>query len=470
MLTTRTPPKSEAPQSSTPSSEDYVTPVDLNPAETLNKTITKTPEIKLNPEKPSINIASTLNKTITKTITKTPELILIPEKPIPFESKTAEAKACLMKAKLSLGRSGNIARTIKSEVTQAVERLYQLVKEADQKSGKKEKRDEKKVEENEKTKGEEIKEKGEINEIIARMEEQTRLLKENGRKMDEIKQIIELKKDTLATASYAAVVANDHRRETVPERQILHSVVIASKKEEDTGEEVLEKIRKVIDAKEGWVKVEKVRKGRDRKVIIGCETKEERRKIKERLEVEGGGLVVEEVKNKDPLLMLRDVLLVHSDEDILKAIRNQNSHIFHDLDNEDDRLEIKYRRRARNPHNGHIVLTVSPTIWRRATDSRKMRIDLQRVNVEDQSPLVQCTRCLGYGHSRRFCKEESDSCSHCGGPHLKAECPSYKQGNSPTCLNCTRVKNENCGHNAFSSECPVRKKWDAIARESVAYC
>ncbi|GBP83806.1 hypothetical protein EVAR_56989_1 [Eumeta japonica] len=40
---------------------------------------------------------------------------------------------------------------------------------------------------------------------------------------------------------------------------------------------------------------------------------------------------------------------------------------------------------------------------------------LQRRPVWDQSPLAQCSHCLGYGHSRRFCKEASEKCAHCVG-------------------------------------------------------
>ncbi|CAH2104969.1 unnamed protein product [Euphydryas editha] len=132
--------------------------------------------------------------------------------------------------------------------------------------------------------------------------------------------------------------------------------------------------------------------------------------------MEGMSLVVKEVKNRDPLLVLRGVLSSHTDEDIIKALRNQNRDLFNGLGNEGDRLLIiKYRRRARNPHVANIVLSASPTLWRRITDKGSVHIDLQRVRAEDQSPLVQCTRCLGYGHGRKFCKDPADLCSHCGG-------------------------------------------------------
>lgn len=42
-----------------------------------------------------------------------------------------------------------------------------------------------------------------------------------------------------------------------------------------TGNEVLIRLRKTVDAKNCWTKVERVRKARDRKVVIALSTTEE---------------------------------------------------------------------------------------------------------------------------------------------------------------------------------------------------
>ncbi|CAK1553848.1 unnamed protein product [Leptosia nina] len=137
---------------------------------------------------------------------------------------------------------------------------------------------------------------------------------------------------------------------------------------------------------------------------------------------------------------------------------------------EEERIIVRYRRRTRNPHANHVVLQVPPKMWQNITEAGKVHIDLQRVVAMDQTPLVQCSRCLGYGHGRRLCKEEQDTCSHCGGPHKKEACPDHQNGIKPSCINCGRAGIERANHNAFEQECPVRKKWDRLARAAVAYC
>ena len=67
----------------------------------------------------------------------------------------------------------------------------------------------------------------------------------------------------------------------------LHSVVVSSTEQMNTGDEILERIRKAMDAKEGWVHIVTVRI-----IIMECGTQEERSKIKERLQAGGGNFVV----------------------------------------------------------------------------------------------------------------------------------------------------------------------------------
>lgn len=388
------------------------------------------------------------------------------------QDRSAEAKACLLKAKLHLSNSGNIKREIKIEVTAALDKLYQLVKDAemDRKKGKSK-------EEKTGDVGQRATDRTftvnpmDANTYVAKMEEHAKLLQESKKIMGDLKEAME--KAAVTAASYASVAAiqpaaTNEKPEVM--RQTLHSVVITSKDECETGEKVLDRVRKAVDAKEGWIEVKNVRKAKDRKVIIGLGTKAERDKLKNRLEKAEAQLHVEEVENRDPLMMLRSVLTIHSDEDILKALRNQNRDIFRDLCEGEDRVVIRYRRRARNPHTNHVVVSVSPTVWQRATGKGSVHIDLRRIKVEDQSPLVQCTRCLGYGHSKRFCVESVDLCSHCGGPHLKTECSDWLAKVPPKCRNCTKADIDNAEHNAFDSNCQVRKRWDDLARSTVAYC
>ncbi|CAH2106563.1 unnamed protein product [Euphydryas editha] len=180
--------------------------------------------------------------------------------------------------------------------------------------------------------------------------------------------------------SYASVAAAKPQQPSRP--AALHLVVVTSRDEEEMEDQVLGRMTKTFDAKEGWMKVERVWKARDRKVIMGFETAEEGIKATDKLVKGGTGLVVEEVKNRDPILFLRGALSVNTDEDKVKALRNQNRDLFGGLSSGDDRITVKYRKRARNPHVAHVVIGTSPILWSRITALGSVYIDLQRVKAE----------------------------------------------------------------------------------------
>ncbi|CAB3258627.1 unnamed protein product [Arctia plantaginis] len=267
-----------------------------------------------------------------------------------------------------------------------------------------------------------------------------------------------------APKSYASVAAAKPAY-----RPALHSMAVTSEGGQETADEVLARVKRAVDARNTGLKINKARKAKNQTVILGCDTVEQMERLKERIESRGEGLQVAPMKNKNPLIILKDVYVDGEDEDLLKALHAQNREIFMGLPEQDAEISIKYKKRTKNPNAKHVILQVRPNVWRRMTEAGALYLDLQRVRVEDQSPVIQCTRCLAFGHGRKFCTESVDRCSHCGGPHLREKCTELIAGNEPQCCNCSHSGLRKTDHNAFSVECPVRKKWDYLARANTAY-
>lgn len=305
-------------------------------------------------------------------------------------------------------------------------------------------------------------------EIMKLMEGHSKLLRESKEEMNKLKDMLGAHQE-LMKGSYASVAAGPPILKPRG-RTAVHSVIVSSEDDKETGDQVLDKIREAVNAREEGMQIDKIRKAKDRKIIIGCGTEEEIGRVKEKLKNSGKKLTVVEIENKDPLVILRDVMKYNKDEEVIAGLRTQNKNLFTGILGGEDRMEVRYRRRTRNPLTEHIVLRVSPKIWGRLTEAGAVHIDLQRVRVADQSPLIQCARCLGYGHGKRFCRDPVDVCSHCGGPHLGSECPDRREGKPPRCVNCVGAKLDRVDHSAFSEECPVRRRWDALARATVQYC
>ncbi|CAG9781827.1 unnamed protein product [Diatraea saccharalis] len=273
----------------------------------------------------------------------------------------------------------------------------------------------------------------------------------------------EIAEHTSKKLTYAEVI----RDQNIKVPKTLHSVIISSTNPMDMSEDIIQKAKKKINAKQEGIKVDRLRKCKDARVIIGCEEKQQIRTKEEKLKQEKG-FKVEKVKNKDPLVILKDVFNDINDDDLLIAIKEQNKNIYQGLPEEDTVTRIKFKRSTRSSNTIHVALQVRPALWQRMTGAGHLHIDLQRVRVEDQSPVIQCTKCLEFGHGRKFCTASASRCSHCGGSHLRTDCPD-KEDKPPRCCNCSHSEMQNVAHNAFSRECPVRAKWDFLARATTAY-
>lgn len=157
-----------------------------------------------------------------------------------YVSRSSEAKACFIKAKLHLKDSKNIRGDIKTGVMVALERLYELVKEADAGSARPKPRSEQKKEVVlEKTQERECRD----DDLKKKIEEHSKLLMENTERMETLKEAMEKQMEVLEKQSYASVVAASTGRQP-PQQTALHSVVVTAVDETTTGEEVLDRIRK----------------------------------------------------------------------------------------------------------------------------------------------------------------------------------------------------------------------------------
>ena len=250
-----------------------------------------------------------------------------------------------------------------------------------------------------------------------------------------------------------------------------HTLIISSTDPSKTGDKVVEAIRAAVDTKKSGARIDRLKKAGKQKVVLNCSSREDLELVRSKVSSHKE-LRAEEARKRNPLIVIKDVLAYHTDADVVEQLRVQNKQLFHDVSQEDNKIRIRYRKKARNPLECHPVLELSPTLHKRFLEAEKVYIGLQRRPVEDQSPLMQCAQCLGFGHTRATCREGKPTCSHCGEGHTWDKCKSRQEGKPPCCANCTKAQGARAGtaHNAFSTECPEKQKWDRIARSRITYC
>lgn len=268
------------------------------------------------------------------------------------------------------------------------------------------------------------------------------------------------------THTYAKVAATPSKPQPRPN----HTLIVSSSDPQHTGDTIIKRIVAAIDAKKSGAKVDKVRKARNQKVVLSCHTKEDLKLVQDKVKSQKG-LKVEVAKTTNPLIIIKDVLAYHTDAEIIEHLLAQNKEVLKDLGLQTN-MRVRYRKKARNPLECHPVIELPPSAHKAATEVGFLYIGLQRRPVADQTPLMQCIKCLGFGHTKLHCQEKEQLCSHCGGPHTWENCKDRKAGTQPACINCLESgrKDIPTDHNAFSSECQERHKWDAIARSRITYC
>lgn len=289
----------------------------------------------------------------------------------------------------------------------------------------------------------------------------------------EMAQAEKVKHPTTTKPTYAAV-AKVWPPQTPAQRPInTHTLIVSSLDKSATGEKVIDQIRVTLDPKKSGARVDRLKKARNQKIILSCGSKDDLKIVENRLK-QNKTLKAEVPKTNNPLVIVKDVLNYHTDTDIVEHILAQNKSLLEGVEQPERTIKVRYRKRARNNLECHPVLEVSPKLHRNLLALGKIYIGLQRRPVADQSPLVQCIRCLGYGHTKALCKEAKDRCSYCGKSHKWEDCLSRKQGKPPTCINCANNTKEQgpqpeAEHQAHSTECPTRHKWDNIARAKITY-
>ncbi|KAJ8704206.1 hypothetical protein PYW08_016935 [Mythimna loreyi] len=167
------------------------------------------------------------------------------QKPIVSTDRVSEGRTWLQRAKTQLGESRNLKSEIKAGITLAVEAMYKLIKDAAiEIEGLKHKPGqlEDKMIQRDVTGESTVKatEKDTVH-LTTLIEMHSKLLEENSRRLEALQTTLEQQKVDTGTPSYARVAATRGTYGAFEKRNTLHSVVVTSKDETESGEEVLEK-------------------------------------------------------------------------------------------------------------------------------------------------------------------------------------------------------------------------------------
>lgn len=167
-----------------------------------------------------------------------------------------------------------------------------------------------------------------------------------------------------------------------------------------------------------------------------------------------------------PMIIIKGISKNIPVNDLHQIICTQNDTI--QIQHPDD-FQFKFERINRNARLYNAIFTTSPTTFNKLMAMGKVNINHQRVHVDVYVPLLQCYKCMQFGHTRKRCTNDVTACSYCAeSSHTYANCPHKEDTSKLKCFNCSTKtplqgarrlpNNETHAHSATSGLCPIYQR------------
>lgn len=183
-----------------------------------------------------------------------------------------------------------------------------------------------------------------------------------------------------------------------------------------------------IKPNEVGIKIDRVIKGRNKSVRIVA-GRDELDRLKPMLD--SLGIDVKHVGKLNPRLMIRDIPSSVDGPQLVKDLIRQN------LDGvADDVVRLVYWSPAKGNRASSAVIDVPPDVRNRLLNQGRVYLGCFSCRIADHLRILQCFKCLGFGHIAKSCQAVGDTCGHCGDGHESRACP--KTGT----LKCRNCENE----------------------------
>ncbi|XP_045769193.1 uncharacterized protein LOC123870069 [Maniola jurtina] len=200
----------------------------------------------------------------------------------PFGELATTANRLFQEAKLQLEQSGNIKSTIKETVIECISSLYTIVLRLN--GGTPPPATQTVTATAADFAREVLEELQQHRQLVVAARADIGAVKEQVQKIDNNIEKMNIVTDVHDRITYAAMAATTRPAGAASQLpQPVHSMVVSSVDSHDTSEDIIDKIRTAVSAKTSGVRVDRLRKARDQKVVLGYQSREELTRVVEKL-------------------------------------------------------------------------------------------------------------------------------------------------------------------------------------------
>lgn len=189
------------------------------------------------------------------------------------------------------------------------------------------------------------------------------------------------------------------------------AIVVASKTPTTSREGVLRNLKDSITFRDTKYAPAKVSPVSNNKLRIEFDSERDRDDTLKRIQNNVNSKVTAEVANRlKPMAILKGISNDVASEELVDIVLNQNPELG---EFNSTHIKFKFKRDNRNSSLYNAVLITHPSAFRTLLSLERVRVDYQRVHVEEFSPFLQCHKCLQFGHTSTHCKFDSMRCAYC---------------------------------------------------------
>ncbi|XP_077277355.1 uncharacterized protein LOC143905676 [Temnothorax americanus] len=236
------------------------------------------------------------------------------------------------------------------------------------------------------------------------------------------------------------------------------SLIIVKPKVQQESEDTKKVIKEKVDIKNMAMGITKLKKGSKGVVIMGCETGEEVKKLKETVQAKlGENYKVTESSKSKPKVKVININIEEmnlDDNKLISTIKKQNK-----IDTVNMRIvkrmvKVKNDQRRGNEERS-IIVKVDEETHKMILQKAKLNVGWRRCPAFDHISVKRCFKCWGYFHIAKNCKRK-ETCYKCAGNHNPRVCTATEK-KFVNCMFKNRTYNFkiNDDHEAISRECPT---------------
>lgn len=232
-------------------------------------------------------------------------------------------------------------------------------------------------------------------------------------------------------------------------------VIVKPKQLNGSEREASNKLKETLKqsiSKEHNLKVQKTVSIRGGGVLLVLDPAEDKNKILESEVFSDPNYEVSEPSIKKPRIILYDVPVELSKQDLVTNIYNRNFFKTMTYENFCNQFNPAFKVGPRGKEYVHWVVECSPDLRKAIINSLRIYIGWTSCRAKDYVAVSRCFKCQGLGHIGKYCNKDVNVCAHCAtSGHDVKNCPN--RTSDPSCINCKKQK-KSPNHAASDKNCP----------------